>query len=623
MATRRMYLGVVLIGMLLVGILGMGLLAISPAEVAAQGPFSTNTPPPPDPLLNTPDAPITYYALRLWLERDLVEVLISQLHRLARGETDQQRAVTLTVYELSRRFPGAPRDHSQQDRLLNALWTAPRGSVDMRSVARPFIVAALNENLENIRTDTENAFTVRGASVRILPANLDGFSPVDAVLHVRYPATADSREALLYEDYIPVVRKDSATYTLPPFTVNLPAAPYGSVQNVSLVRLQDVNGDGLDELAIGVNTGEINSELLIIGWRNNSMASLIAPEQRIFFGGSPEWSQTPPSVTATVYRTDSARWDCQSQREMTWTWSTNFYRQAFDLAPAYRPLNTLGCALFAEEPFFEQSPVDALLLLFQLIDTAQPGDPGYDRGRMALAVMYDLAGQRPSAEAEINGLTTLSEGNAWLSGQIEAFNSVIRSSPYATDPLQLCTALLAQNPDGMCDTDQLIARMLAESPLSRSGDVLAQLDALGLPVVQSTPLTEVGKAARHAVKFDLAGSGWWAFAPLNRETYVAERIETPAGFEERPAPAREIMLPDALIRDLIEKNDPASALVAIEGLARANPALPLSAAARYFKAFCQDMLSDRQNAREGYYALWVDYPDSTWGMLAGAHLEHR
>src|SRR3989304_2502095 len=102
----------------LLAVIGFGALLLSATTVTAQVDFATNAPPVPDPLVNTPDAPITQYALRLWTERDLVEVLISQLNRLRNGETPQQMAIPLPLPALAHNFPGAPRPPDHRARVL-------------------------------------------------------------------------------------------------------------------------------------------------------------------------------------------------------------------------------------------------------------------------------------------------------------------------------------------------------------------------------------------------------------------------------------------------------------------------------------------------------------------------
>ena len=84
-----------------------------------------------------PDAPFERYALRLWTEAELVDVLLTQIRQLKPGDADRQLAVQLLQNELERRFPGAPRRADLRQQLVTLMLAAPRGSVDMRPAVRP------------------------------------------------------------------------------------------------------------------------------------------------------------------------------------------------------------------------------------------------------------------------------------------------------------------------------------------------------------------------------------------------------------------------------------------------------------------------------------------------------
>lgn len=607
--------------MTLLAVIGFGALLLSTDTVSAQVDFATNTPPAPDPLVNMPDAPITQYALRLWTERDLVEVLISQLNRLSSGETTQQMAIPLTLYELEQGFPGAPHHEDQRDRVLAAMLNAPRGTVDMRSVIRPYLVEVLNANLANIRTDVETTVTVQDTSLRIIPVNFDGADPIDAVLHIRYPADAASDMELRYEDFLPVVRNTEMGFSLPELALDLPAAPYNNIEHVRLVRLEDLNNDSLEEMALGVDTGAINNELLIVGWRNQQMINLVAPGEPLLYAEPPTWSFTDGSLTPRVYREESAVWNCISYRDETWQWLSNFYRPPIAPIVQFRNFDTLGCTIYDEEPIFSQDVAEAIVLFHNLVDGVAPDEPGYDRGKMALAVLYYLAGQDASAEAQIASMTSLAQGNAWLRGQMDAFTMATASGVY--NPLVLCEALIIQNENGACDLNQVLARILEENPIRRDSNVVNQLRELGLPVLESVTVSEVGRADREVVSFDLVGTGWWAFAPLQPTVYVPELTDPPSGFGAAVFPAGLIEPTDLLYDAIVVDGDPVTVLTTLDNQMRQNPGVPLSSSAQYLRAISSALLADRQNAREAFYELWVDYPNSTWGQLAGAHLERR
>ena len=175
--------------------------------------FATNTPRPADPLETTPDALLGQYALRLWTEQDLITMLNSQIARLAQGDTTQQVAIQLTLYELEYHFPGAPHSDFNREMLIENMLALPRGVVDMRALVRPMIVSALNQQ------ETTASFVVNGFAVNVTPLNLDGVEPLDAVLQISYPSN-------LYNDFIPVISDENGNYTLPTMNVDVPAAPY-------------------------------------------------------------------------------------------------------------------------------------------------------------------------------------------------------------------------------------------------------------------------------------------------------------------------------------------------------------------------------------------------------------
>jgi len=609
-----------LAGVLLSLVIAWGIWATAPETIAAQdNPFVTNTPPAPDPLVATPDAGFDHYALRLWTETDLVEVLISQISRLRRGEDSQRAAINLTWYELGQRFPGAPHHADQRERLWLALLNAPRGSVDLRPLARPLLVEELNATLGAINPGTENTLTLRGVMMQTWPVDWDGSEPIDALLQLRYPADATTDAELLYADFLPVIGSPDIGYTLLPIPFDLPAAPYDDITAMQLLRLEDLNGDTLTELALGVDTGDSNKELLIVGWRNGQISNLVAPGQTLLYAETPIWA-ADGSLTVTTYRVESAAWNCLSSRQERWEWSANYYRPEIAVPVEYRQFDTLGCDLLAAEPIFEQPLAEATIWLNDRLDGVSPDEPGYDRAQMALAMLYYLAGQTDAAQAQINALSTLAEDNPWLSGQISAFTESTANGVF--DPLRVCAALLIQDDSGACNLDQVLTRIFTDNPIRRDADVVEQLRALGLPVLETTTISEVGHADRLVVHLDLTGAEWWAFAPLDRETYTVEPTDPPPGFGGASLPAQ-IELPASIYAILLAQQNPALALNTLDNVASANPGAPLSAEARYFQAFCSDMLADRIGARAAYYQLWVDFPGDTWGQLAGAHLERR
>ncbi|MCA9907495.1 MAG: hypothetical protein KC519_02520, partial [Anaerolineae bacterium] len=60
--------------------------------------LATNTPRPPAPIPVTPDAPLDNYALRLWSEPGLVELLAQQSRALRQGDLEGELAIQLLQF---------------------------------------------------------------------------------------------------------------------------------------------------------------------------------------------------------------------------------------------------------------------------------------------------------------------------------------------------------------------------------------------------------------------------------------------------------------------------------------------------------------------------------------------
>jgi hypothetical protein len=614
---RSVHLMLLLLGGLLVTATGLAWL-LNPAPVSSQV-FVTNTPAPTEAPVITPDAPLEQYALRLWIEQDLIDVLADQVSRLIQGERDQQDAIRLTLYELERRFPGAPRRLDQRERLLNLMLAAPRGSVDMRRIVRPYIVEMLNLRRDEFTPGIETTLTINGFSVRITPLNLDGSAPLDALLHVRYPAQAES-EAVLYEGYSLVRGVEDGRYTLVSASPDFPAAPLAGVRSVALLRQGDLNLDGLDEFALSVDTGAVNRELLIYGWRAGEAINLAQPGQRILFGELIDWPFNQAALTVAEHRQESIRWDCVAARPVRWEWSANFYRPSIGDNVTFTPQETIGCELLAGEPIFTQRLDDTIPGLTWLLENTDPDEAGYDRGGMALAMLLLLNEQPRSAAEVVESLRPLAEGNDWLAGQIAAFEAAADRDTFA--PVEVCAALIARDENGACDVDQVLTRIFDEHPIIREAPVLPQIERLGLPMLEIMTISQAGRRDRLAVNFDLTGASWWAFAPLEDTYYVPTPIDPPTAVEEAALPVALVEPPPRAFAALLN-GQVSVALNAIDNTMRDNPGVPLSLAARYMKALSYDLLGDRPAARRAYYELWAEHPATVWGRLAGTHLERR
>jgi hypothetical protein len=598
--------------LLLITLLGAGVL-----PGAAQQPqppvFATNTPLPPAPVISTPAAPINRFALRPWREADLIEALYKRVRQLTPGASELQSAIRLLQYELERRFPGAPRANADRERLLQAMLAAPPGSVDLRRLARWQVEVQLNQPASDRLLVAPSGF-----DIMILPANLDGRPPQDAVLAVRY-TRPDGR--LIYHDLLPAVVSETGAYRVLDLA-ELPAAPLGAVLQIENAGVGDFNADGLDELAVSLDDGQLNRELRIFGVRGGALRSLIQPGQTLRFGAIPSGLTAGSSAVETrLYREESRAWQCLGERAVTWNWAANFFRPTADPA-GYFFQNTANCLFYGAEPLFAQ-PVDEALATLEDILAFVPDDTDYaaQRARMIQAMLHLFRGDPGTALAQALDLQNRAEPNSWLAQQSGAFITALGEP--GVQPLTVCAALAAASPDGACAVEDALTRILAERPLRRDLPIADQLAELGITVQYQTTISQVGRANRDVVRFNLAGDHWWAFAPLDPEFYTAERIDPLPGFGPIQTPLPLIVVPAALYDALLRDNDPTAVLTGVDNLVRANPQAALPAEARYLQALSFDLLADRARARQAYYDLWQQSPLSIWGQLAAEHLEQR
>lgn len=581
--------------------------------------FVTNTPAPPDPLRAVPDAAVDQYALRLWTEPQLINVLTSQLERLVNGDTAQEAAIRYTLYELERRFPQAPRSQEQRAALLDLMLAAPRGALDKRSIVRPYLVLKMDERISEINPNTENTLTIDNFLVQTVPFNLNGDDEPDALVTVRYPAEAVTPEEIRYKDFWLAEAVAENGFRLPPSSPSLPAAPFNEIEDIQILRADDVNGDTLDELAITVDRGGLNDEILIYGWRNGQVSSLVAPDQSILYGEFIDWDS--PTLNVAQYRQESERWDCISRLPVQWRWETNFYRLAEPLNPTYSTLGTVGCALHRAEPIFSRPFAEGIEVVSAIVNDGGLNPTGTNAGGMALAMLYLLDGQRSAAEEQTASLLQRADSDPELAQQIDIFASTAGQDDVS--PAEVCAALLFFDQNGPCNMDQVIERILRDTPIPRESDLEAQLEARGLPVLEIVTVSQIGRADRQVVNFNLIGSSWWAFAPTDPVAWVSEITEPPVAFADATLPAALIQPPAAAYEALFERNDPVRVLTVLENALLQNPDAPFSAEARFMQALSYDLSGDRPAARQAYYNLWVEFSSSAWGQLAGAHLERR
>jgi hypothetical protein len=595
--------------------------------------FATNTPPPPplafatntpQPLLNPviaePEAPQERYALRRWDEAALVNVLLDQVRRLQAGEVERSRMIRLLQLELAERFPNAPRRPEQREALLQAMLAAPRGMVDMRGVVRPYVAGLLSA--QGASFDVFSSLTAAGFSLTITPFKLAGTGMHDALVHIRYPADTTTANAALYDDYIPL-RQAGETFTILDGAADIPAAPFNMITQISLERLGDMDGNGLEEFALAVTSaGSVNQEYRVFGWRGEAVASLVLPGQTMQAGQLVDWPREGGTLTVTEYQMESPEWGCLGERDVTWTWAYNFFRPASEPGE-FHLQNTTGCRLYQAEPLFTMPVDDAISTIEGLIQTATGDDrTATDRAAMTVALLRVLEGRADLALGQVERLATTAEPGSWLVGQIAAFQEVAARSN--TTPLTICAALQHATRYGVCDVDAVLTRQFSEDPLRRDIPLRDQLEMRGFIVGDMVTLSAVGQFDRQLVNLVFDDSGyWWSFAPLSRETYTAEPADPPVS--AIPAAERPTRLapPPGAWPVLLDANMPGAVLGQLDNLMQEYPGVPLDSAARFIQAFSYDLIGARDDARQGYFTLWSDDPASIWGQLAAAHLELR
>ncbi|MCA9902584.1 MAG: hypothetical protein KC547_01905 [Anaerolineae bacterium] len=570
--------------------------------------LATNTPRPPVPVPVTPDAPLENYALRLWSEPGLVEQLAQQARTLRQGDLDGQLAIRLMQFELERRFPGAP--HAAQDRaqLLNAMLSAPPGSIDMRTVARRHLEDVFATIAPSLAV--EGVYEGEGWRFEVSPANIDNRLPGDAIVHSIFPANAGGFSDIRYEDYVFVSTTAAGTYRV--FDADFPVVPAG---DISAPFMGDITGDGTDDLILLLDTGDLNQRLYVFGWRGDLVTDLVLPGLAALVSDVENLQPSSRQFVTPVLRMESARWQCLSEQLVQWQFASNFFRPVSD-GGGFADQRTLACALYRAEPFFDQAPAEAISAVENLL-SALSDDPAAPRARLALAVLYALDGQPDVAV----GLAADSD-DPDLARQAAALRDALAGD---TAPAQLCAAVVraAESPEmALCDVDQVLTRLFDENPLRRDTPIAEQLAAMGIRVSDQVTISQVGRFDRQAVRFDLAGTRWWAFAPLDSDTYRAEQIEPPPGYAQESRSVRVLSVPPTAV-DALFRGDLSGALLAIDNTLRDQPGAITAPDFSFVRALLYDITGQRGLARSEYYSLWSDFPATLWGKLAAAHLERR
>lgn len=567
-----------------------------------------------------PSAPLDNYALRIWLEADLLQLVRQQIALVDAASSEAQLALQLTLYELAQRYPQAPTNSATRQQIILDMLSAPRGTIDMRGFVRPFIEAALNAD------PTATSLEVAGFDVTLTPAQIDNRNNdlgQDAVVNIRFN---DAERGLLYDDYLIAVRRADGGYTFLNTTYGLTAAPFGEVEAILLRRVEDVNRDGLAEMVLRVDDAQVNDRLLIVGFRNDEAQNLVEPLSDIRLGSILSWplddlAQLPPlTVQNLAVISDEPDWPCLGAQQITWTYELNFYRAG---APAGEPqrIESLGCTLLEAEPLFGIEVVQAIDTLERALLTYTLDAPGSERALLYLAMLYVISGRVDDARntAQQVGNTTQS---TWARQQANALLQALDSEA-GISSLAVCEALNRGAQAPACDTNAVLGRFLARLTLRTDTDLVLQLEGAGLPIGEVVTVSEIGRADRQSVSFNILGTTFWAFSPQADGTYLPEIVPPPPGFAPADEPSGFLEVPEAALEALFFDDDPLRALDIIENLERNNPDQVLSPAAQYAKALAYDLTGNRDAARQTYYDTWSRFVGTIFANLSAEHLSLR
>lgn len=639
-----------------VGLGGLLWLALGAVPQSAQGVFATNTPaqasatrppvtlgaPPSNALFATntpavartsrpvlasptprPSGPVLTafnYSLRQWLERDLVNLALEQISALGIGDVDLAQAIQVTLYELERRYPGAPTDVGQRRQMIDAMLAAPAGAIDMRAVVRPLIEMELNTMPD------AGQFSVGAFDVSVSPANLDNDSVRDAVLHI----SANDDAGVLYDEFV-LARGTGRGFDLFPTQYDLFAVPFGDLVSVALREIGDVNNDGLDEVVLVVDDGAVNQRLFILGARNGVAIDLTEPGEEIRFSEIVNWptnstGNEAPVLNVLTNRVESEApdWQCVSQQPLNWMYERNFYRaSAPNLNTRFEQVDSLGCTL-ATADLFALGPSEAIEIVeLALVDYGFEA-AGVERALMTLAMLYTLEGRLEDARGAVlaaGNANVLPAAETWLQEQTLAFESALGIS--SNTAFDICVALAAASEAPACDIDALLARELGVLDLDASGALLPQLADAGFNVVDSVTISEIGRAERTVIRFDIAGAGWWAFVPNRDGGFDIEAAQQPQRFDTSAPEAPRLRVPESALDALFVGDDPANTLNIINNLRADNPSRDFTPDGLFVLALSYELTGAREDARLTYYDAWARYPDTIWGQLAAQHLDVR
>lgn len=584
-----------------------GNLTVTPIAPIGSGGFATATPLPVSPTPRLPDAPVQNYGLSIWLESTFLEVYRAQLAAVKRGVPEAELALRLTQYELFRRFPNAPTNPQDLAELVAQLREAPIGSVDMRPFVRRYVLAELNRmpDAHNLRFD---GFTVSLQAARL---NTDGL--VDALVMINYPSDPTPDNPPRYQDYVLAIRNTDGTFSFLPYERELPLYPDEGVNAVIVVEVSDINNDGLDEVAFGVDDGDVNARYVLIAARNNRAVDLVIAPAQIRVGEVVNWDYERGILAVNEWLSESTSpdWVCRSQRAVEWHYENNYYRRVGGTGDFTRQ-NTLGCYFHHAEPILSKTPVEAIPIVEQGVQSFPYNSESIERGVLLLGFLYALDGRAEQAKITLGTVVSGYGADSWAGKQAQAMMDIL-DRPNSTI-LDLCAASYVGDAP-VCAMDDLLGYLLSIINLDTAQDLVTQLNQFGLTARAVDTLSEVGRATRTIIQFDIVGAGRWAFAAERNGMYRAERLPAPVAVATVSSE-----LPQSVLNALLQDNNPQNALALLETFARAQGGV-IPPRGLYVRALAYDLLGNRNDARQAYYTLWQTAPETVWGQLAGLHLE--
>ncbi len=384
---------------------------------------------------------------------------------------------------------------------------------------------------------------------------------------------------------------------------------------------------------MAVDNGDLNITLRLFGVRGEQVVDLTRPNESVRYGAIVDFPQGGEQFLVNEYRPGDSFWGCIEERTIQWTWGANTFTPQ-PLIDTYFPQDTLACRLPSREALFGGPTAEGVAALETVVDGAEllnnPADePTLARVNMTLAVLYLFDGRRAEGQTLAASLADMPDTGSWVDAQSRAFLRIFDQGG-SNLPLEVCAELdRIADGDGACALGAATEATLNALPLDSTISLEEQLDILGFTVHDNLTVREAGRRDRQVVRFSLSDALWFEFTPapnlddpLVFDRYTIALTNTPPQFTP-PDPTPTVTdLPQSALDALFLSDEPLAAVNIID-TAQGSSGLPLTDAARYVRALALDLAANRQPAREAYYALWTDAPNTVWGQLAARHLERR